>query len=86
MSGLEVEMPEKVKAPVDGEYASGKEAESEVEEILFWKVEKSVEESLPLALSEAKGRLKLIVCPEPVTSKSVPEVEVASITAPLDTC
>ena len=58
-------------------------AESEVLPSLLLKVFQSAEVSLPLLALEAKGRLKVIVWPEPVTVKSEPTVDVAKATAPL---
>jgi hypothetical protein len=46
-AAVEVERPVKVKAPVEELYASGKVAESEVEEILLLKVVKSAAERKP---------------------------------------
>ena len=42
---------------------------------------KSVDESLPFDASPANGRLNVRVDPDPVIEKSVPVVEVASVTA-----
>ena len=56
-----------------------------VEDILFWKVDQSLEVSTPLFVALADGRLNVMVAPEPVMVKSEPVVEVAKVTAPLNT-
>ena len=70
-----------MNAPVDELYASGVVALSEVEDILFWKVDQSLEVSTPLFVADAEGRLKVMVAPEPVMVKSEPVVEVAKVSA-----
>jgi hypothetical protein len=61
--------------------ASSAEVSSEVDEILLLKILQSVEESLPFDASPANGRLNVRVDPLPVIEKSVPRVDVASVTA-----
>ena len=74
-----------VNAPVEELYASGVVALSDVDDILFWKVDQSLEVRTPRLVADALGRLNVIVLPAPVTVKSLPVVEVAKVTAPLDT-
>ena len=71
-----------VNTPVVALYASGYVAEREVELILLLKVDQSLDESAPLFVAEAVGRLKVMVAPLPVMVKSVPVVEVASSAVP----
>ena len=70
---------EMAKAPVLELYDKGAEALKLVEEILLLKLWKSVDESAPLFVAEAVGRLKVMVLLAAVMVKSVPVVEVASI-------
>ena len=70
------------KTPVALLYDSGKTAERDDEEILLLKRFQSELESLPLALVEANGRLKVITFDAAVIEKSVPLVEVASVCVP----
>ena len=72
-----------VNAPVLLLYARGADAESEEEEILFWKVDQSVDVSTPRFVADAEGRLKMVCCPELVMVKSTPLVVVANVIAPL---
>lgn len=79
----EVERPLKAKAPVLLLYESGKDAESDDEEILPAKVDQSVDDRSPLLLALADGMLKVMVEPLPVMVKSEPVVEVAKVAVPL---
>ena len=45
--------------------------------------DQSFNESAPLAVADAVGRLKVMVAPEPVMVKSVPVVEVANSAVPV---
>ena len=74
-------MPRKLNAPVELLYASGKEAESEDDEILLLKSDQSEEVSKPRAEAEADGMLSVSVPPktagEPETLMSTPDEPVA---------
>ena len=75
-----------VMTPVEELYVMPDPAESEVLPNLLLKVFQSAEVSLPVFAPDAAGRLKVMVEPEPVMVKSEPTVEVANVTAPLETC
>ena len=57
--------------------------ESDVELILLLKVDQSAEVRSPRLVAEDEGRLKVKVPPLLVMEKSVPVVEVASVSAPV---
>ena len=78
--------PVVVMTPVEELYEIAFVPESEVEDILFWKMLQSAEVSLPCVVADAEGKLNVIVAPEPVMVKSEPEVEVAKLTGPKVTC
>ena len=59
-------------------------AESEVEPSLLLNVLQSPVVRRPRLAEDAEGRLKVICWPLPVIAKSLPAVEVAKVTAPLD--
>ena len=61
--------------------ASSADVSSDVDEILELKVDQSVDESFPFDDTPANGRLNVRVEPDPVIVKSVPVVDVASVTA-----
>ena len=71
-----------VKTPVEELYERGPVALSEVEEILLLNTDQSFEESAPLLVALAVGKLKVMVFPAPVMVKSVPAVEVAKSAVP----
>ena len=75
-----------VMTPVADEYVIPVPPERLVEEILLLKVVKSVDESAPLLVADAVGRLKVMVLPAPVMVKSVPAVEVAKSAVPAVVC
>ncbi|MDE2079069.1 MAG: hypothetical protein KGI73_01640, partial [Patescibacteria group bacterium] len=60
---VEVPRPRYENAPEELLYASGKVAESEVEETLLLNVVQSVEERRPRFVAEAVGRLRVSVLP-----------------------
>jgi hypothetical protein len=72
-----------VKTPVDELYASGYVALSDVEEILLLKSDQSEVERRPRAEADAVGSANVKVPDELVIPKSVPEVEVAKVIAPV---
>ena len=74
---------EKTRAPVPVSSviraASLAEVSMEVEEILLLKIVQSVDESLPLLVELANGRLKVWMFESDVMVKSVPAVPVANV-------
>ena len=75
--------PVLVITPVLETYEIPVPPESDVEEILLLNTDQSLDESAPLLVAEAVGRLKVMVAPEPVMVKSVPVVEVAKSAVPV---
>ena len=75
-----------VITPVEELYAMPAPAKSEVLPSLPLNTDQSELVRTPRLVAEEEGRLNVIVCPEPVTVKSFPVVEVANVTAPLATC
>ena len=59
--------------------ASSADVSRDEEDILLLNIDQSVDDSLPLAVAEEKGRLNVWVSPLAVMVKSVPVVEVARV-------
>ena len=74
--------PVLVMTPVPLAYEIPVPPERDVEEILLLNTDQSLDESAPLLVADAVGKLKVMVAPEPVMVKSVPVVEVAKSAVP----
>ena len=59
--------------------ASSADVSRDEEDILLLNIDQSVDDSLPLAVAEEKGRLNVWVSPDAVIVKSVPVVDVERV-------
>ena len=73
-----------VMTPVEELYAMPLPAESEVEDSLLLNVVQSAEVRRPRAVADAFGMLKIVCWPLLVMVKSLPVVDVAKVTAPVE--
>jgi len=69
----------KPMAPEPELYVIGSVPERDEEDILLLNIDQSVDDSLPLAVAEEKGRLNVWVSPDAVIVKSVPVVDVERV-------